>query len=133
MVGHEFQDRNAGMAGNGLVIRTTCLRGVQVDLSPDNRFGHEDGAITLGSGMTWGTSIFNMTGVHEIAHDHGRVAVSGHDGSVGVVGWSMGGGHSPLAPMYGLGVDQILEVEVVGPDGSLIVANSQGTTSYSHG
>ena len=81
--------------------------------------------------MTWGTSLFNLTGVHEIAHDSGRVAVSGHAGNVGVVGWSMGGGHSPLAPMYGLGVDQMLEVEAVGPDGSLIVANSQGTTTYS--
>ena len=45
----------------------------------------------------------------------------------------MGGGHSPLGPTYGLGVDQILEVEVIGPDGSLIIANGHGTTSYSPG
>ena len=74
-----------------------------------------------------------VTGVHEVAASNGRVVVSGHAANVGIVGWSMGGGHSPLGPTYGLGVDQILEVEVIGPDGSLIIANGQGTTSYSPG
>lgn len=62
-----------------------------------------------------------------MAADVGRVAVSGHAAQVGVVGWSMGGGHSPLAPLYGLGVDQMLEVELVGADGSTIIANANGT------
>ena len=41
--GHEFQDRNAAMAPNGLLIRTICLRRVEMDLDPNNRFGHPDG------------------------------------------------------------------------------------------
>ncbi len=41
--GHEFQDRNAGIVPNGLLVRTLCLRTAAFDLSPDNRFGHEDG------------------------------------------------------------------------------------------
>ena len=67
MTGHEFQDRNAGLGDNGLVIRTTCLRDVQVELSPDNKYGSQDGYVRLGSGMTWGTSIFNLTG-HDFNH-----------------------------------------------------------------
>ena len=64
-----------------------------MDLSTDNKFGHQDGFIKMGSGMTWGTSIFNMTGVNEVAKDNGRVAVCGNAANMGIVGWSMGGGH----------------------------------------
>lgn len=56
-----------------------------------------------------------------------RVVVTGHAGEVGIIGWSFGGGHSPLGPLHGLGVDQMLEVEMIGPDGSLIIANEMGT------
>ena len=41
--GHEFQDRNAGIEPNGLLIRTVCLRRVEMDLEPTNRFNHPDG------------------------------------------------------------------------------------------
>ena len=39
---------------------------------------------------------------------------------MGVVGWSIGGGHGPFAPSAGLGVDNILEVDIVTADGNLI-------------
>ncbi len=77
--------------------------------------------------MTWGRSKFDYKGVHEHAMENDRVVISGHAAEVGVVGWSMGGGHSPLGPWRGLGVDQMLEVEMVGPDGSLITTNAEGT------
>ena len=83
--------------------------------------------------MTWGTSKYKMKGVHEIARDNSRVVVSGHAAEVGIVGWSMGGGHSPLGPLHGLGVDQMLEVELVGADGSYIIANEEGTSVKSAG
>ena len=72
--------------------------------------------------------------------------VSGHAGNVGVVsghvtrgtsspavlfigqvGWSLGGGHGQLVGVHGLGVDQVLEVEMVIADGSVVVANTSGT------
>lgn len=131
--GHDYQDRNAICSPFGLLIRTICLRQVEVDLNPNNTFGHEDGVIRLGSGMTWGNSTFGFKGATEIALEHDRVLVTASASSVGIVGWSMGGGHGPLAPLYGLGVDQMLQVELVGPDGSYITANSQGTKIVSHG
>ena len=41
--GHEFQDRNSAIEPNGLLIRTICLRTVNIDIDPNNRFGHADG------------------------------------------------------------------------------------------
>lgn len=43
---------------------------------------------------------------------------------MGVIGWSIGGGHGPFAPGKGLGVDNILEAEIVTATGDLIIANS---------
>ena len=126
--GHEFNDRNGGVEPNSLLIRTTCLRTTELELAESNKFGHPDGWARLGSGLTWGTSKFGWPGVHETARDAGRVVVSGHAGNVGIVGWSLGGGHGQLAGSHGLGVDQVLEVEMVIADGSVVVANSGGTT-----
>merc|ERR1712142_472149 len=127
--GHEFNDRNAGAGNNSLLIRTTCLRAVEFDLEEDNRFGHSDGFVRLGAGMTWGTSKFGVKGVHQHARDNGRVVVSGHAGNVGIVGWSLGGGHGQLVGTYGMGVDQVLEVEMVIADGSVVVVTSEGGIS----
>ena len=47
------------------------------------------------------------SGVHEAAAEQGRVVVSGHAANVGVVGWTLGGGHGQLVPLHGMGVDQV--------------------------
>ena len=125
--GHEFNDRNAGLEPNSLLIRTTCLRTTELELAESNKFGHGPGYARLGSGLTWGTSKFGWPGVHQTAKEVGRVVVSGHAGNVGIVGWSLGGGHGQLVGSHGLGVDQILEVEMVIADGSVVVANGNGT------
>merc|ERR1719193_1700724 len=125
--GHEFNDRGGGPGNNTLLLRTSCLASVDFDLD-ENRFGEEAGVVRAGAGLTWGISKFGAPGLHQMARDLGRVVVSGHAGSVGIVGWSLGGGHGQLVPTYGMGVDQVVEVELVGADGSLIVANGNGTS-----
>jgi hypothetical protein len=41
-------------------------------------------------------------------------------GEVGVAGgWGQAGGHGPLTSRYGLGVDQVLEYQVVTADGQV--------------
>ena len=47
---------------------------------------------------------------------------------MGVVGWSIGGGHGPFAPSAGLGVDNILEVDIVTADGNLITVNAKNNS-----
>ena len=134
--GHDFNDRNAGppaAADVTLLIRTTCLRSAELMLDPKNRFDHVDGVARLGAGYTWGRSQFDLPGVHQLAAGVGRVVVSGHAPSVGIVGWSLGGGHGQLVGTFGMGVDQLLEVELVAADGSLLVANANGTTRIERG
>ena len=92
---------------------------------------------TLGAGVQWFEAF-------EAAKEHNVLIVGGFSlrGSVGAAGgWLAGGGHSALAPNYGLGtsnslshvrsnspsftgVDNVLEIEIVTADGNLVVANS---------
>ena len=39
-------------------------------------------------------------------------------------GWLQGGGHGTLSPRYGLGVDNVLEIEIVTADGQLRTVNA---------
>ena len=126
--GHEFNDRNGGLATNSILIRTTCLRTADINLEPSTVFNHTEGVIRLGSGMTWSWSKFGDVGVHQLANQVGRVVVSGHAGNVGIVGWSLGGGHGQLVGTYGMGVDQVLEVEMIIANGTKVIANAMSTT-----
>lgn len=75
---------------------------------------------TFGAGVQWFEA-------YAAAKEHNVLIVGGFSkgGSVGVAGgWLAGGGHSALAPNYGLGVDNVLEIEIVTADGKLLIANS---------
>jgi len=49
--------------------------------------------------------------------------VGGADPNVGVGGWTLHGGHSPISSVYGLGVDQVLQYEVVTAAGHYLTIN----------
>lgn len=49
----------------------------------------------------------------------GRNVVGATGIGVGVSGWLLGGGYSPKASQYGLGIDNILGIEIVLPTGSV--------------
>ena len=55
---------------------------------------------------------------------HNVLVVGGQTTSVGVTGYSAAGGHSSLGPKYGLAVDNILEIDIVLANGTLLTANS---------
>ena len=42
---------------------------------------------------------------------------------MGAAGGYIGGGHSPISPIYGLAIDNMLEIDVVTADGNLLTAN----------
>ena len=51
-----------------------------------------------------------------------------------MAGYTLGGGHSPMSRMFGMAVDNLLELELVTADGSIVVANDHGThTTYPNG
>lgn len=75
-------------------------------------------ALTLGAGVRFSQA-------WEFAAENNVVLVGGDCSEVGPVGgWVQGGGHGMLAPRYGLGVDNVLEFEIVTADGQLQIANS---------
>ena len=52
-----------------------------------------------------------------------QTAIDGMGSEVTFGGYLTGGGHSPLSHIYGLGADQIYEVEMVTPTGEIVTAN----------
>lgn len=44
--------------------------------------------------------------------------------NVGLGGYLTGGGHGPLSAMYGLAVDNVLEMAVAMPQGDIVLANA---------
>jgi ribonuclease T2 len=93
------------------------LKNYTIDLTDTSKLGWADGNIRLGSGLVWQE-------VQKIANDNSRMVSTGWSPTVGVIGWSIGGGHGPLAPSKGLGVDNILEIEIINVNGTLIKANN---------
>ncbi|KAG0006015.1 hypothetical protein BGZ80_008578 [Entomortierella chlamydospora] len=76
------------------------------------------GAIVLDSGVLW-------KDVYKAADEQNVIVVGGAEGTVGTSGgYCQGGGHSPLSPLHGLCVDNVLQYKVVTADGELKVANS---------
>ncbi|RDB30953.1 hypothetical protein Hypma_000138 [Hypsizygus marmoreus] len=74
-------------------------------------------AITLRAGV-----IFDD--VYKFADAKNVTFIGGYAQGVGASsGWLMGGGHSILTPVYGLGVDRVLQIKVVTPDGAYRIAN----------
>ncbi|KAJ6593009.1 FAD-binding domain-containing protein [Mycena capillaripes] len=75
-------------------------------------------AITVGAGITFEQ-------VYEFADDNDSMFIGGYAQTIGASGgWMMGGGHSVLSPSFGLGVDRVLQIKIVTPDGKLRTANA---------
>jgi FAD/FMN-containing dehydrogenase len=64
-----------------------------------------------------------MTNIYAFAAKHNLTVVGGAEPNVGIGGWISHGGHGPVSAYYGLGADQILEMEVVTADGVLRTVN----------
>jgi len=79
-------------------------------------------AIKVGAGVQG----FELT---DFADQHDVSTLSGLCVTVGVSGgWVQGGGHSPLSPLFGMGADQVLSMDVVTADGRFVTASEQENT-----
>lgn len=119
--GHDYYGKATG--AGALAIWTRHLRDIEVmDYASDKYTGK---AMKMGAGV-------EVVEGYQTAHDNGIVVVGGNCPSVGLVGgYSMGGGHGPLATKWGLAADQILEWEVVTGAGEYLVATpSQNQDLY---
>eukprot|EP01137_Pigoraptor_chileana_P009455 Opistho-2@57753 len=114
--GHDFLNRHS--CDGGVFIRTSLMKDIEWDLVDKKGFGHPGGNVRFGPGIVFSEA-------HKSAADNKRVISSGWATTVGIVGWSIGGGHGPFAPSLGLGVDNILEVDIVTANGTLVTANAK--------
>lgn len=120
--GHDWKGRSAG--SDSVAIWTHDLRSPHVrpvyeeNFVPYNCRGvcDPEKVITVGGGEIWGTA-------YDFANINNRAILGGTCRSVGMAGWLSGGGHSPFTPHLGMGVDNVRQVEMVTPDGNVVVAN----------
>ncbi|KAF8855701.1 FAD-binding domain-containing protein [Acephala macrosclerotiorum] len=115
--GHDYLGRS--VAPNALSIWTHHLSGISFHdgFKPQGcGFEIEGPAITAAAGT-------QMLELDYEAHLRNLTIVGGGAGTVGVGGYLTGGGHGALSSTYGMGADQVLEVEMVTPGGEIVTAN----------
>ncbi|KAI9151441.1 6-hydroxy-D-nicotine oxidase-like protein [Paramyrothecium foliicola] len=116
--GHDFLGRS--IAPGSLSIWTHHLKFVKFHKDKFTLTGSRrkiDGhAITAGAGNT----VYDL---YMVAAKHSTVVLGGAAKSVGIGGYITGGGHSMLASTYGLAADNVLEIEVVTPQGKILTVN----------
>ncbi|KAI5918550.1 FAD binding domain-containing protein [Camillea tinctor] len=113
--GHDFSAKSTGMGA--LSIWTHHLKDIQFF-----KYYKEDSytgpALKVGAGV----QAFELYGA---AKNYGVTVVGGEGRTVGVMGgYILGGGHSPLSSIYGMGADQVLSMEVVTSDGRFVTASA---------
>jgi FAD/FMN-containing dehydrogenase len=93
----------------GILVRTGAMATVLVD--PDRRTAH------VGAGTRWAD-------VLAAAAPFGLAPLSGSDPSVGVAGYTLGGGLGWLARRHGFAADSLRRAEVVTAEGGLVTASA---------
>ncbi|KAF5602541.1 isoamyl alcohol oxidase [Fusarium pseudocircinatum] len=117
--GHDFNGRSAG--AGALSIWMQRFKGIQFFKTYKTK-GYSGPALKVGAGVI-GSELY------QAAEKYGVTAVGGEGLSVGFAGgYLAGGGHSPMSPLYGMGADQILSIDVVTADGQFVTANQDENT-----
>ena len=99
-------------ADGALLVKTSAMAEVLVD--PDRRIAR------VGPGARWGDVI-------AAAAPFGLAPLSGTSPSVGVAGYTLGGGLSWLSRKHGFAADSLLRADVVTADGAIVTASADRT------
>ncbi|KAI8964492.1 FAD-binding domain-containing protein [Daldinia sp. FL1419] len=117
--GHDYMTRNSQKGAIALWVHK--LKGLTFnhDFVPEGC----GAALRAGRTITAGTGV--STGdIYNFAYQHDSTFIGGYSPSVAASGgWVLGGGHSVLSPVYGLGVDRVVEFKIVTADGVVRVTN----------
>ncbi|KAJ7639326.1 hypothetical protein FB45DRAFT_828189 [Roridomyces roridus] len=122
--GHDFLGR--GLGPGSLMIWTHNFQGMEFSPSFKYADGSDSGfpAVSVSPGTQW-------VQAYGFASDNNVVVVGGigPEGSVGAGGgWPLGGGHNILSPTYGFGSDNVLEIDLVLPNGTSVTVNKNQNT-----
>ncbi|KAI1272075.1 FAD binding domain-containing protein [Xylaria sp. FL0933] len=112
--GHDFGAKSTG--AGALSLWTHNLKDIR--FYEDYEEGSYKGpAFKMGAGV-------QTFEAYEAARKANVTIVGGEGRTVGITGgYILGGGHSPLSSIYGMGSDQVLSMEVVTADGSFLTAS----------
>lgn len=104
--GHAYAANTVGEGG--LLIDLSPMKGIHVDT--------ETKSARVGAGVKWGE-------FHVATEEHSLAPVGGTVSTVGVAGFTLGGGSGYLSRKYGMGIDNLISAEVVTADGELVSAS----------
>ncbi|MFJ2950725.1 MULTISPECIES: FAD-binding oxidoreductase [unclassified Streptomyces] len=106
--GHDWSGR--ALSDGGLTLDLSGMRQVTVD------------PVAQVAVVSGGATAADLVGA---AEPFGLTAVTGSAGSVGMAGLTLGGGYGPLGGRFGLALDNLVSVDVVLADGSIVTADSE--------
>jgi FAD/FMN-containing dehydrogenase len=105
--------------GNSLSIWTHYIRGIKTFKGDKRALAYGAVAsVKISAGM-------RMFELYTAMATERLTVMGGADMNVGIGGWISGAGHGPLTSVYGLGADQVLEMEVVTADGHYRIVNEK--------
>ncbi|ODA76962.1 hypothetical protein RJ55_07479 [Drechmeria coniospora] len=116
--GHD--DNGRSIAPGALSIWTHHMKEIEYHASEFRLAG--SGRCIQGSAVTVGAGN-QMYDIYVATARYNKTIVGGGGKSVGVGGYLSGGGHSILGARYGLGADNVLEMQLVTPGGDIVTAN----------
>jgi FAD/FMN-containing dehydrogenase len=101
---------NAGHSAieGGILIDLSPMKGISVD--PESR------VVRVQPGVTWGE-------LNPVTEAHGLATPGGTVSTVGVSGFTLGGGGGYLTRKHGMAIDNLISAEVVTADGRLVRAS----------
>src|SRR2546430_4288041 len=100
----------AGVGEDTLLLKTGRMTGAEIDA--------ENRRARVGAAAKWHD-------VSALASPKGLAGLSGSSAEVGVVGYTLGGGHGWLARKHGLACNSVLAAELVTADGKLVRADRE--------
>ncbi|KAI2470214.1 FAD-binding domain-containing protein [Annulohypoxylon bovei var. microspora] len=117
--GHDYMTRNSQKGALALWVHRLQDLAFHEDFVPEGCTTN----LSVGRTVTAGTGV-STDDIHNFAFEHGSTFISGYSPTVAASGgWVLGGGHSVLSPVYGLGADRVVEFKIVTPDGVTRAAN----------
>ncbi|KAH6989512.1 hypothetical protein BKA56DRAFT_543155 [Ilyonectria sp. MPI-CAGE-AT-0026] len=111
--GHDYLGRSTG--AGALAIWTHHMK--------DTSVVNWSSSVYTGPALKVGAGIQGADAV-EAANAAGLTVVSGECPTVGLAGFTLGGGHSALSTSFGLGADQALQFEAVTAAGKIVTASA---------
>ncbi|KAF2704324.1 FAD-binding domain-containing protein [Pleomassaria siparia CBS 279.74] len=116
--GHDYAGRSAGKGALSIWTRHLNEAVLIEDFSPEGVHGYSTDVVSAGPGV-------NVEELNQWGADNARVTIGGYTPSVGATGgYLLGGGFGPTAPHFGMGVDNVVQFEVITADGDIKIANS---------